>query len=117
MYGQIDWDSLEWELVVEGIKRKVVHLNGATVVLNKLDPGNEPFPHFHPHEQVSYIVEGRLDFTIDGQTHHLNPGDLLAVPPESEHYAVAVGDTICLNLDFFTPKREDYVQSPAKTKS
>ena len=117
MYGRIDWDAMEWELVVEGINRKVVHLNGATTVLNKLDPGNEAFPHSHPHEQVSYIMEGQLDFTIDGKTYHLVPGDLLAVPPGSEHYAVATGDKICLNLDFFTPKREDYVQSPVKAKS
>jgi quercetin dioxygenase-like cupin family protein len=116
MYGQIDWDSMEWELVVEGIRRKVVHLKGATVVLNLLDPGNEPFPHSHPHEQVSYIKEGELEFTIDGETHPLNPGDLLAVPPEAEHYAVAVGHKPCLNLDFFTPKRDDYNQSPAKSQ-
>ena len=114
MYGRIDWDSMDWELVVEGIRRKVVHLNGATVVLNLLDPGNEPFPHSHPHEQVAYIMEGRMEFTIDGRVHALEPGDVLAVPPEVEHYAVAVGDEPCLNLDFFTPKREDYVQSPVK---
>ena len=114
MYGGIDWDSMEWELVVPGIERKVVHLKGATLVLNRLEPGNEPFPHSHPHEQVSYIVSGRLDFTIDGRVNHLTPGDLLAVPPEAEHHAVAVGDQTCLNLDFFAPKREDYVQSPFK---
>lgn len=112
MYGNIDWDLMEWEQVVPGIDRKVVHLKGATLVLNRLVPGNEPFPHSHPHEQASYIVSGNLDFTIDGQVHHLAPGDLLAVPPGAEHYAVAVGQEICLNLDFFTPKRDDYVQSP-----
>ena len=115
MYGPIDWDSLEWELVIEGIRRKVVHLAGATVVLNEMDPGNEPFPHAHPHEQAAYIVDGRAEFTIDGKVHLLGPGDLVAVPPNAEHYAVAVGDKVCVNLDFFTPKREDYVASPIKS--
>lgn len=117
MYGPLDWDRLEWELVVPGIKRKVIHFEGGTLVLNHLDPGNEPFPHDHPHEQISYIISGELDFTIAEVVHRLVQGDLLSVPPEATHYAVAVGDEPCLNLDFFIPRREDYQASQPKTGS
>ena len=117
MYGPIDWDKLAWENVVPGIKRKVVHLKGGTVVLNHLEPDNEPFPHSHPHEQVAYVIQGKMEFTLGDQVILLTPGQLLTIPPGETHQAVAKGREPCLNLDFFVPCREDYQASPSLNES
>ena len=57
----IRWDDLEWEVVRPGVKRKVFHGQGCTVVINHLEPGHQPQPHAHGNEQVAYIVSGRAE--------------------------------------------------------
>ncbi len=64
-------------------------------------------PHRHPHEQSSYIVSGSLRYTINDQDIVLHPGDSVVIPPNQEHWAVALADTIDINS--FSPPREDYV--------
>jgi hypothetical protein len=34
---------------------------------------------------------------------------MVRVPPDVVHYAVPVGDEVCLNIDVFAPAREDYL--------
>ncbi|MFC7167007.1 cupin domain-containing protein [Halospeciosus flavus] len=40
-------------------------------------------PHTHPYEQMNMLVEGRLDFLVDGERVELEPYDTLAIPPRS----------------------------------
>ena len=58
----IDWSTTPWEPVREGVERKAFSGEGATVSLNRLQPGHEPRPHDHPHEQIVYILSGQIDF-------------------------------------------------------
>ena len=45
-------------------------------------PTTKPDPfHSHPHEQVSYLVEGEVYlFVADNEKVHLKPGDKFAIP-------------------------------------
>jgi quercetin dioxygenase-like cupin family protein len=104
----IDWNAVPWERVREGVERKAFSGEGATVALNRLQPGHEPRPHSHPHEQVVYIVSGQIDFYIEDEMRRLGPGGLLVVPPNARHWGVVVGDEPVLNLDVFTPRRSEY---------
>ncbi|MCA9266284.1 MAG: cupin domain-containing protein, partial [Planctomycetales bacterium] len=36
--------------------------------------------HEHPHEQMGLLLEGRLEFTIGGETQVLVPGDMWRIP-------------------------------------
>jgi len=62
--------------------------------------------HSHPHEQITYIVEGRLSMEVEGQTHVLGPGDSLLLPGDVKHGATATERTLV--VDTFSPPREDY---------
>ena len=104
----IDWNVIPWERVREGVERKAFSGDGATLAMNRLQPGHEPRPHSHPNEQIVYILEGHIDFHIEGDVRRLGPGNLLVLPPNVEHYGVVVGDVPVLNLDVFTPKRSEY---------
>lgn len=63
--------------------------------------------HSHPHTQVTYIAEGKFDFTIDGETRTVEKGDSVLMPPDAVH------GVVCLEagklVDVFTPMREDFV--------
>ncbi len=110
----VNWEQMEWEVVRPGVKRKVFHGEGCTMVLNQLDPGHDPKPHFHVHEQIVYILQGHVDFTVGKRLFKLTAGNVLAIPPNAEHFARVTGKEPCINLDVFVPKREDYVQSRTK---
>jgi quercetin dioxygenase-like cupin family protein len=55
-----------------------------------------------------------MRFHMNGQSHLLGPGGLLHIPPNVEHWGEVVGDEPVLNLDIFTPLREEYAPGPKR---
>ncbi|ARS89435.1 cupin domain-containing protein [Natrarchaeobaculum aegyptiacum] len=67
-------------------------------------------PHTHPYEQLNMLVEGRLDFLVNGERVELEPYDTLVIPPEVPHTSRAVeGETATLVA--FWPLREDRLEA------
>jgi quercetin dioxygenase-like cupin family protein len=62
--------------------------------------------HSHPHEQVGYVVSGKVIMTVDGQDYVLESGDSYAAPSNIMHSAKILDETII--IDTFSPPREDY---------
>lgn len=73
-----------------------------------LEPGSVVTEHAHPHEQMGYLVSGRLEFTVGGLTRSLGPGDMWKIPGGVPHRVRAI-DGPALALDLFHPIREDYL--------
>jgi unsaturated pyranuronate lyase len=63
--------------------------------------------HSHHNEQLTYIVEGALKFFIDGKEIVVNAGEVLCIPSNMPHKALALEDTV--DLDVFTPPRADWI--------
>ena len=106
---QIDWNAIDWKPVREGVDRKSFTGAGATLALHRLMPGHTPSPHKHPHEQIVYILAGRIRFHVGDAVTDLGPGGLLVVPPDTMHWGEVLGEEPVLNLDVFTPQRPEYV--------
>jgi quercetin dioxygenase-like cupin family protein len=68
------------------------------------EPHVEAPMHVHVEEQIVVVTSGEFDFTIDGETRTLRPGDVAVVPPWVPHGAVA-GAQGCTEIDFFSPPR------------
>jgi quercetin dioxygenase-like cupin family protein len=49
--------------------------------------------HHHPGEEVVYVIEGTLEYALEGRTERLNAGDVLFVPAGVVHAAKNVGKT------------------------
>ena len=105
---KIDWSAMEWKQIRKGVEQKAFSGSGATVALHRLMPAHEPKPHSHPHEQIAYIISGRMRFHIGQETHDIGPGGLLVIPSNVTHWGEVLGDEPVLNLDVFTPKRPEY---------
>lgn len=59
----------------------------------ELDPGVASPRHWHPGEEIIYVLEGSLEYEIEGQpTVTLKPGDVLFIPAGTIHAAKAVGN-------------------------
>ena len=64
--------------------------------------------HSHENEQITYILEGSLRFTMgDGRVITVGSGELLVIPSNMPHQAEALEDTV--DLDVFTPPRADWI--------
>ncbi|HWR17663.1 MAG TPA: cupin domain-containing protein [Terriglobales bacterium] len=64
--------------------------------------------HSHANEQLTYILEGALKFRIDGREIIVRAGEVLCIPPNMPHEAVALEDTV--DLDVFNPPRQDWIE-------
>jgi quercetin dioxygenase-like cupin family protein len=73
-----------------------------------LEPGAVVEEHAHPHEQVGILIQGRVEFTIGGETKTLQPGEMWRIPGGVRH-KVRVLEGPAKALDIFTPIREDYL--------
>jgi unsaturated pyranuronate lyase len=63
--------------------------------------------HHHMHEQMSHVVEGALQFRIDGKEVVVRGGEILCIPPHRPHEVVALEDSV--TLDIFNPPRQDWI--------
>lgn len=62
--------------------------------------------HAHPHDQFSYVLAGRVEFTVGAETRELSVGDCAVIPGGVKHGCRTL--TACRLLDTFAPVREDY---------
>ena len=84
-----------------GIKRTDLQehdlsIPGRIVIQNRVELGPEaqPFRHWHPGEEIIYVLKGKLEYTIDGAgTKTYSAGDALMVPAETIHSVKNVGDS------------------------
>jgi quercetin dioxygenase-like cupin family protein len=109
----LKFDEVPYEVVKEGLQRKIIHTNNLMTVL--IDFSNGPWeerepPHSHPHEQTSYVAEGEIIFYCEGEPdQHLKAGDMFAVPPGKMHTVKLLTKNVRL-VDSFNPIREDFLK-------
>ncbi|MFN7930593.1 MAG: cupin domain-containing protein [Blastocatellia bacterium] len=63
--------------------------------------------HSHESEQFSYIISGALQFHIEGQEIVVRSGEMMEIPSNVPHSAVALEDIT--GIDVFSPIRQDWV--------
>ena len=71
-----------------------------------LECGSHVPPHRHEHEQITFIVEGRVRTRVGSETAELEAGDVYAIPGGTEHEVHAL--TRARVVDVFTPHRAEY---------
>jgi quercetin dioxygenase-like cupin family protein len=93
--------------MVPGVWRRTLNFGERLMVVQvTLEEGVVVPVHRHPHEQITYVVEGQLAMEVEGQTHVLGSGDSLLFPGDVEHGGTAIERTLV--IDTFSPPREDY---------
>ncbi len=91
-----------------GLQRQVlVHSAAMMLVRHQMRKGWRGAAHRHPHEQMVYVISGRIRVRVGSTWHDASAGDNFIVAPNTEHEAEATEDSVV--LDVFTPAREDYL--------
>jgi quercetin dioxygenase-like cupin family protein len=90
------------------IQGRYVHVDKMTIGEVSLNPNTVVPMHQHPHEQLTYVIEGRFEFTVGDETTVLEPGMVALIPGGVTHGGRTL--TACKVVDLFSPIREDYRQ-------
>lgn len=102
----IDIRKQEEKEMVPGFFVKFVHTANMTFAYWRIVEGASLPNHSHHHEQVANIIEGKMEFNLNGEVQVISPGDIVVIPPNVPHSGKAL--TECRILDVFHPAREDY---------
>jgi quercetin dioxygenase-like cupin family protein len=75
------------------LQRHDLSVPGREVIQNRVDIGPEApaFKHKHPGEEIIYVLEGSLEYQVEGEPTTLNAGEVLLVPAETIHAVRNVG--------------------------
>ena len=101
------WNAIELEQMSDVISRKLFTGEKAMVAQVFIKKDAVVPLHRHESEQITYILEGALKFELEGQEVIVRQGEVLHIPSNVPHRAVALEDT--LDLDIFSPIRTDWL--------
>ena len=109
------WSTVPLEQVNPTLSRRIVTGKQVMVAHVHLKAGCVVPRHHHVNEQVTYILQGamrlwvgdKVDSQSDADGIVLTTGELLVIPSNVPHRAVALEDT--LDMDVFAPPREDWL--------
>ncbi len=101
------WEDLPLERVKEGLSRRIITGERTMVSQILLKRGTVVPVHRHENEQVSVVLSGALRFEVDGREVIVRSGEVLHLPSNVPHGAVALEDTV--DLDIFSPPRQDWL--------
>src|SRR5450631_2952001 len=90
------------------ITRQMISGENATISQLVIKKGGTVPRHSHVNEQYSWIVSGALKFIFDDREIVVAAGEILLIPSNAPHSAVALEDT--LDVDFFAPRRDDWIR-------
>ena len=90
-----------------GLTRRIGAYNDKLMLAeHRMNKGWVGTLHSHPHEQLVYVVRGRIKVVAGSATFEAGTGDSFVVGGNVEHQASALEDSLV--VDVFTPSREDY---------
>jgi len=92
--------------ILPGFDGKFIHTQNMSLGYWNIKAGSILPEHSHIHEQVTHILEGQFEMTINGITELVEKGTVAVIPSGAKHSGKAITD--CLALDVFQPVREDY---------
>jgi quercetin dioxygenase-like cupin family protein len=106
----VTWEDLDPIEMVPGLRFQPVLGEGVMANFVSFEPHTEAPLHWHEEEQISFVVDGELEFEIAGETRVLRRGEAAVIPPNVPH-AARTYDGSCLEVDVFHPPRRGIVES------
>jgi quercetin dioxygenase-like cupin family protein len=93
--------------IFKGVDIHTLCGNHLMISVVDLAPNSVVEEHSHPHEQLGYLLEGEVTFTVGDETKVLRAGEMWLIPGGVKH-KVVVGDRPARAIDVFYPIRDDY---------
>jgi quercetin dioxygenase-like cupin family protein len=104
------WEDIPAEPLKGTIARRLISGERMMIAQVYLRKGDDVPRHAHENEQLTYVLEGALQLWLganDERTVVVRAGEVLVIPPNVPHRALALADT--LDVDVFCPPRQDWL--------
>jgi quercetin dioxygenase-like cupin family protein len=104
------WEDIPAEPLKGTISRRLVTGERLMLAHVYFKKGDDVPRHAHENEQLTYVLEGVLQFWLganDERTVTVRAGEVLVIPSNVPHRALALADT--LDVDVFNPPRQDWL--------
>ena len=100
--------EMKWENAGAGVVRQIMAYNDDLMMVKvKFETGAVGTPHTHPHTQATYVASGVFEFTTDGKTKIVLPGDGIYLKPGVLHGCRCLEAGVL--IDTFSPIRKDFL--------
>jgi quercetin dioxygenase-like cupin family protein len=99
--------SIPEEQISDKVSRRILAGDQAMIVWWSVAAGVHVETHQHPHEQIVWMLKGRMEFRIGEERRMCGPGDVVVIPGGTEHEGWFHEDTEV--IDVFAPPREDFL--------
>jgi quercetin dioxygenase-like cupin family protein len=109
LFGFKELAALPEERVTDKISRRVLSGKQGMMVWWTIKAGAHAAPHQHAHEQIVWMLKGRMEFRIGDERRSMVAGDVAVIASGVEHEAFFPEDTEV--VDMFAPPREDFLAS------
>jgi len=102
------------DIIETGLVSRMIKAYGEKTMLVEVyfETGAKGASHQHPHEQLSYCLEGEFEFHIEDEHRKISVGDSVLIPGGKTH------GVLCMVkgrlLDVFSPPREDFLHKDGK---
>lgn len=103
-----DWNKVPVEPISDGIRRQMVVGQNIMICRLTFDPFVVTYAHRHPHEQMTFVMQGKVKFTLEDEVRIVAAGDILHFPSNHWHGATMLDEEVVL-IDIFSPIREDFL--------
>jgi quercetin dioxygenase-like cupin family protein len=104
------WEDMPAEQLKGGLTRRLITGDRMMIAHVYFKKGDDVPRHSHENEQITYVLEGALQFWLgaDGERELIvRAGEVLVIPSYLPHSALALEDT--LDVDVFNPPRQDWL--------
>ncbi|MBM2853941.1 MAG: Cupin 2 conserved barrel domain protein [Steroidobacteraceae bacterium] len=104
------WADIPEESLKGSITRRLIAAERMMIAQIFLMKGDDVPRHSHHNEQITYVLSGKLRMLLGEHGEReiiVAAGEVLVIPPNVPHAAVALEDT--LDVDVFSPPREDWL--------
>lgn len=105
------WDALDetnLPSVSGSVRRRFVSGQNLTIARISFAPGTELPAHRHENEQVSVVLDGAIEFVVEGETVRVQAGEAILLAPNELHGARTSPDQGVVLIDIFAPHRADW---------
>ncbi len=107
MAAAYDFNNLPFQPIVKGVARRFVMGTHSTVVEWRVKAGATLPLHYHPHEQINWVIKGAFSVYSQNEKTLLKAGQMMVFPPYVPHQFVAMKDSLLIG--FVSPERKDFL--------
>ncbi len=104
------WEDIPAEKLKGNLTRRLITGHRMMIAHVHFKKGDDVPRHSHENEQITYILEGALQFHLGANGEReviVRAGEVLVIPSHLPHSALALEDT--LDVDVFNPPRQDWL--------